>query len=87
MSRLTPMCQLTHDQHGCYGAAVGDNSITVTLTGRGFVWSTWPRAFDSSAPHATKDAAYRDALTTALQWHAAQVHAIADELRKLEVAI
>lgn len=82
------MRKLTQNDHnGCYGAAVGDNSVTVTLTGKGYVWSVWPRAFESSTAVATKDAAYHAALTTALQWHAAQVHAIADELRKLEVAI
>lgn len=82
------MSQLTQDdKQGCYGAKVGDNSVTVTLTGKGFVWSVWPRAFESSTAVATKEAAYHAALTTALQWHAAQVHAIADELRNLEVAI
>lgn len=82
MSKLTQ-----NDQQGCHGAAVGDSSIIVTLTGKGFVWSVWPRAFESSTAVATKEAAYHAALTTALQRHAAQVHAIADELRNLEVAI
>ena len=70
-------------------ATIGDFTFRVLPDRRsaGYQWSAYADAIDGGSgwPYATIDAAYFAALTAALQWHAATVHAIAEELRKLEV--
>lgn len=83
------MSKLQHDTEMNYHTAtVGEYTISVVPVSHdksGYVWHGYADGIDGGLgqPYATPEAAYHAALTAALQWHAAQVHAIAEELRNL----